>query len=148
VIPVRSIRLTVRVDFGSDRALGPGKIRLLEEIDRTGSISEAGRSLKMSYRRAWLLVDDMNSCFHEPVVATKPGGAHGGGAELTTFGRELIEKYRSIEDQATAAAGPLLRRLEASLRQRIRQHHRPLKTSIRSATASAKPAAGSSLLGL
>ena len=103
---MRGIRLTVRVDFGSDRALGPGKIRLLEEIDRTGSISEAGRSLKMSYRRAWLLVDDMNSCFHEPVVATKPGGVHGGGAELTTFGRELIEKYRSIEDQATAAAGP------------------------------------------
>jgi len=132
---VRNIRLTVRVDFGSDRALGPGKIRLLEEIDRTGSISEAGRSLKMSYRRAWLLVDDMNSCFHEPVVTAKPGGAHGGGAELTTFGRELIEKYRSIEDQATAAAGPLLRRLEASLRQRKRQRHRPLKTSIRAATA-------------
>jgi molybdate transport system regulatory protein len=132
---VRSIRLTVRVDFGSDRALGPGKIRLLEEIGRTGSISEAGRSLKMSYRRAWLLVDDLNSCFHEPVVATKPGGVHGGGAELTTFGRELIEKYRSIEDQATAAAEPLLRRLEASLRQRKRQRHRPLKTSIRSATA-------------
>ena len=132
---MRSIRLTVRVDFGTDRALGPGKIRLLEKIDRTGSISEAGRSLKMSYRRAWLLVDDMNSCFHEPVVATKPGGAHGGGAELTTFGRELIEKYRSIEAQATAAAEPLLRRLETSLRQRKRQHHRPLKTSIRSATA-------------
>jgi len=125
----------VRVDFGSDRALGPGKIRLLEEIDRTGSISEAGRSLKMSYRRAWLLVDDMNSCFHEPVVLTKPGGAHGGGAQLTTFGRALIEKYRSIEDQATTAAGPLLRRLETSLRQRNRQHRRPLKTSIRAATA-------------
>ena len=132
---MRSIRLTVRVDFGSDRALGPGKIRLLEQIDRTGSISEAGRSLKMSYRRAWLLVDDMNCRFHAPVVATKPGGAHGGGAELTPFGRELIEKYRLIETQATAAAGPLLRRLEASLRQRSRRGRRPLKTSIRAATA-------------
>ena len=72
------IRLTVRVDFGSDRVLGPGKIRLLEEIGRSGSISQAGRSLKMSYRRAWLLVDDMNRCFGSPVVTTQPGGAHGG----------------------------------------------------------------------
>ena len=130
-----SIRLTVRVDFGPDRALGPGKIRLLEAIDRTGSISEAGRSLKMSYRRAWLLVDDMNGCFRAPVVATKPGGVHGGGAELTELGKELIEKYRLIETQATAAAEPQLRRLEASLRQRSRRGQRPLKTSIRGATA-------------
>jgi molybdate transport system regulatory protein len=130
-----NIRLTVRIDFGSDRALGPGKIRLLEAIGRTGSISEAGRSLKMSYRRAWLLVDDMNRCFRAPVVATKPGGAHGGGAELTVLGRELIEKYRSIEARATAAAEPQLRRLEASLRQPGRRRQRPLKTSIRVATA-------------
>ena len=124
----------MRVDFGSGRALGPGKIRLLEAIDRTGSISEAGRSLKMSYRRAWLLVDDMNGCFRAPVVATKPGGAHGGGAELTALGHELIRKYRSIETEATAAAGPHLRRLEASLRQRGRPGQKPLKTSIRAAT--------------
>jgi molybdate transport system regulatory protein len=130
-----TIRLTVRVDFGSGRALGPGKIRLLEAIDRTGSISEAGRSLKMSYRRAWLLVDDMNGCFRDPVVATKPGGAHGGGAELTPLGQELIKKYRLIEAEATAAAGPHLRRLEASLRQRGRPGQRPLKTSIRVAMA-------------
>jgi molybdate transport system regulatory protein len=129
-----NIRLTVRVDFGSGRALGPGKIRLLEAIDRSGSISEAGRSLKMSYRRAWPLVDDMNSCFRGPVVATKPGGAHGGGAELTALGQELIKKYRSIEAEATSAAGPHLRRLEASLRQRGRPGQKPLKTSIRAAT--------------
>ena len=124
----------MRVDFGSGRALGPGKIRLLEAIDRTGSISEAGRSLKMSYRRAWLLVDDMNGCFRASVVATKPGGAHGGGAELTALGHELIRKYRSIETEATAAAEPHLRRLEASLRQRGRPGQKPLKTSIRAAT--------------
>ena len=58
-----NVRLTVRVDFGADRALGPGKIRLLEAIGKTGSISRAGRALGMSYRRAWLLVDDMNRCF-------------------------------------------------------------------------------------
>jgi len=84
-------RLTVRVDFGSDRALGPGKIRLLEAVRNCGSISQAGRSLDMSYRRAWLLIDDMNRCFREPVVEAQPGGLQGGGAALTAFGEQLIE---------------------------------------------------------
>ena len=109
-------RLTVRVDFGSDRALGPGKICLLEAVKNSGSISQAGRSLDMSYRRAWLLIDDMNRCFREPVVAAQPGGAQGGGAALTAFGEELIQKYRAIETQATAAAKAQLRDLETSLR--------------------------------
>jgi molybdate transport system regulatory protein len=130
-----AVRLTVRVDFGSDRALGPGKIRLLEAIRNTGSISQAGRSLDMSYRRAWLLVDDMNRCFREPVVTTQPGGAHGGGAALTPFGLELIEKYRSIESQATAATKLQLSALEIALRNRARRTQKRLKTSIRVATA-------------
>jgi molybdate transport system regulatory protein len=129
------VRLTVRVDFGSDRALGPGKIRLLEAIGQTGSISQAGRSLAMSYRRAWLLVDDMNHCFREPVVTTQPGGAQGGGAALTPFGLELIEKYRSIEAQAMAAAKSQLHALEVSLRNRVRRAQKQLKTSIKAATA-------------
>jgi molybdate transport system regulatory protein len=130
-----AVRLTVRVDFGADRALGPGKIRLLEAIGKTGSISQAGRSLDMSYRRAWLLVDDMNRCFREPVVSTKPGGAQGGGAELTPFGLELIEKYRAIEAQATTAAKLQLHDLEVSLNNRARSPQKRLKTSIRAATA-------------
>ena len=109
-------RLTVRVDFGSDRALGPGKIRLLEAVRNFGSISQAGRSLDMSYRRAWLLIDDMNRCFRQPVVAAQPGGAQGGGAALTAFGEEIIAKYRAIETQAMAAAKQQLRDLETSLR--------------------------------
>jgi len=129
------VRLTVRVDFGADRALGPGKVRLLEAIAKTGSISQAGRALDMSYRRAWLLVDDMNRCFREPVVATKPGGAQGGGAALTPFGAELIEKYRSIEAEAMAATRTQLHALEVALRNRARRGEKPLKTSIRAATA-------------
>ena len=120
-----NVRLTVRVDFGADRALGPGKIRLLEAIGKTGSISRAGRALGMSYRRAWLLIDDMNRSFRAPVVATQPGGAQGGGAALTPFGLELIENYRAIEAQATAAAKPHLQALKNSLR---RQRVRPQKT--------------------
>jgi molybdate transport system regulatory protein len=132
---VAAIRLTVRVDFGSDRALGPGKVRLLEAIDSTGSISQAGRSLDMSYRRAWLLVDDMNRCFREPVVTTQPGGAQGGGAALTAFGRNLIEHYRAIEVHAMEAARPQLRALETSLRDRARKTGKLRKTTIRSSTA-------------
>ena len=130
-----AVRLTVRVDFGADRALGPGKIRLLEAIRDAGSISQAGRALDMSYRRAWLLVDDMNRCFREPVVTTQPGGAQGGGAALTPFGQELIEQYRSIESQATAATQLQLHALEISLRNRARRPQKRFKTSIRAATA-------------
>ncbi len=125
------VRLTVRIDFGPDRALGPGKVRLLEAIHKTGSISQAGRSLGMSYRRAWLLVDDLNRCFRQPVVTTQPGGARGGGAALTRFGRELIKKYRSIESRATAAAEKQLRDLKISLRNRRIRVRKRLKTSIR-----------------
>jgi molybdate transport system regulatory protein len=77
----------------------------------------------------------MNRCFREPVVTTQPGGAQGGGAALTAFGEELIEKYRSIEKQAMAAAKPQLHALETSLRDRARRAPKPRKTSIRSAAA-------------
>ena len=112
---MNDIRLTVRIDFGSERALGPGKIRLLEAVGRTGSISQAGRSLDMSYRRAWLLVDDMNRCFREPVVTTQLGGKRGGGAALTRFGDSLVAHYRGIEREAHAATAKRLRQLEAAL---------------------------------
>jgi molybdate transport system regulatory protein len=128
------VRLTVRVDFGADRALGPGKIRLLEAIDKSGSISQAGRSLGMSYRRAWLLVEDLNRCFRDGVVTKKPGGVQGGGAALTPFGRALIKKYRSIETQATVAAKRQLRDLQTAVRGSRRAQKR-LRRSIRPAKA-------------
>jgi molybdate transport system regulatory protein len=129
------VRLTLRVDFGTDRAIGPGKVLLLEAIRDTGSISQAGRSLGMSYRRAWLLVDDMNRCFREPVVTAQPGGAQGGGAALTAFGETVVQKYRKIETQATAAAKPQLHDLETSLRAIKRGATKSRKTSIRASTA-------------
>lgn len=109
-------RLTLRVDFGSGRALGPGKVRLLEAIDRTGSISQAGRALGMSYRRAWLLVDDMNNCFHDAVISAQPGGVHGGGATLTPFGQKLVQRYRAIESDAMDATRKHLSDLETALK--------------------------------
>jgi molybdate transport system regulatory protein len=95
--------LTLRVALGSGRALGPGKIRLLEAIEETGSISQAGRKLGMSYRRAWLLVNDMNNCFRDVVIEARPGGAHGGGTTLTAFGQKLVERYRAVEAEALIA---------------------------------------------
>ena len=111
-----SARLTLRIDLGEDRAVGPGKIRLLEAIRDTGSISRAGIALGMSYRRAWLLVDDMNKCFSEPVIAAQVGGSHGGGAALTPFGNRLIDQYRAIETEAHSATASRLRELEAACR--------------------------------
>src|SRR5579862_1917716 len=128
------VRLTLRVDFGTDRAIGPGKVLLLEAIRDTGSISQAGRSLGMSYRRAWLLVDDLNGSFRAAVVTTQPGGARGGGAELTRFGRDLIKKYRAIETQAATAAKRQMRDLEIALRTRARPAQKRLKTSIQATT--------------
>jgi molybdate transport system regulatory protein len=129
---VSGTRLTLRVDFGLGRSIGPGKIRLLEAIDRTGSISQAGRSLGMSYRRAWLLIDDMNQCFREAVVTARPGGSQGGGAVLTAFGAGLIRDYRAIETAAEVAAQKRLRRLEAALRKsNAGKSAAPKKTSIR-----------------
>ena len=85
-------RLTLRIDLGPDQAIGPGKIRLLEAIERAGSISKAGRALGMSYRRAWLLVEELNKMFAEPLVTARPGGPKGGGAALTSAGVEIEAK--------------------------------------------------------
>jgi molybdate transport system regulatory protein len=97
-------RLTLRVDLDGRHSVGPGKIQLLEAIAQTGSISSAGRSLGMSYRRAWMLIDDLNSSFREKLVTTTLGGKEGGGAVLTSFGTEVLKRYRAIEASATKAA--------------------------------------------
>jgi molybdate transport system regulatory protein len=129
-------RLTLRVDLGSGRALGPGKIRLLEAIEKTGSISQAGRKLGMSYRRAWLLVDDMNNCFRDAVIEAQPGGAHGGGATLTPFGQMLVERYRAIEAEAMAATRRHLHDIEAALKgAKRRRAPTSLKRPIRASAA-------------
>ena len=109
-------KVTLRIDLSGGRALGPGKIGLLEAIAKTGSISQAGRKFGMSYRRAWLLIDDMNNCFCEPVTEAQPGGAHGRGATLTAFGRRLVEYYRAIEADALVATRKHLSDIEMALK--------------------------------
>ncbi|MDP4908800.1 MAG: LysR family transcriptional regulator [Burkholderiaceae bacterium] len=106
----------LRVKYGDQVAIGPGKIAILEAIAETGSISAAGRKIGMSYRRAWLLVDQMNQYFTEPVVVAATGGAQGGGTALTPMGLEVIALYRSIEQQAQAQSATLLERLKGKVR--------------------------------
>ena len=90
------VTASLRLKHGRTGLLGPGKGRLLDEIDRAGSISAAARGMGMSYKRAWDLVSDLNHLFREPVVATSFGGAKGGGASLTPFGREVVAHYRHM----------------------------------------------------
>jgi molybdate transport system regulatory protein len=113
---VRQAALTIRVDFGAFGYLGPGKIALMELIAKHGSISAAGKEMGMSYRRAWLLVDEINQIFREPLVAKQTGGSGGGGARLTKLGRDVVSRYRAIESAAATAAAGDLRALKASLR--------------------------------
>ncbi|HKE43237.1 MAG TPA: hypothetical protein VKB41_01745 [Steroidobacteraceae bacterium] len=84
-----------RIDFAPGCSIGPGKIDLLEHIARTGSIRQAARALRMSYRRAWLLVDNINQSFLERATTASVGGAGGGGVELTSFGSGLVRRYRN-----------------------------------------------------
>ena len=107
-------RLTIRIDLSDHGAIGPGKIRLLELVGESGSISAAGRAMKMSYRRAWMLVAGVNRCFRTPVVETQLGGARGGGAALTDLGHDLIARYRAIERAATKASAVDLAALDAA----------------------------------
>jgi molybdate transport system regulatory protein len=108
-------RLTVRLDFDAERRLGAGKIALLEAIEKTGSISAAGRAHAMSYRRAWLLVDELNQLFAAPLVAAHHGGAKGGGAALTAEGRRIVALYRDAEAKMRAAAEAEIDAIEQGL---------------------------------
>jgi molybdate transport system regulatory protein len=113
-------RLTIRIDLSDRGAIGPGKIRLLELVGESGSISAAGRAMKMSYRRAWTLIDELNRCFRGPVVTTQLGGTRGGGAILTALGHDVIARYRGIERAAAMAGAAELAALDAAQARRSR----------------------------
>ncbi|MEZ0231649.1 MAG: winged helix-turn-helix domain-containing protein [Methylophilaceae bacterium] len=108
-------KLKIRISHGSFTAIGPGKADLLEAINDCGSISAAAKKMNMSYRRAWELVDAMNRCFQEPLVATSLGGAHGGGAQVTTFGFHILKCYRDLISKTLVAAEFELNEINARL---------------------------------
>jgi molybdate transport system regulatory protein len=104
-------RLTIRIDLDRKAAFGPGKARLLEELDEIGSIRGAAAAMDMSYRRAWLLVQDIEATTGAPVIVAKTGGVGGGGVALTDLGHNLLSQYRAIERKAASSVGTELRTL-------------------------------------
>jgi molybdate transport system regulatory protein len=109
-------RPRLRILLGQAITMGPGKADLIEAIERTGSISAAARDMQMSYRRAWQLVDSMNQAFIQPVIDTATGGAGGGGAHVTDFGRDVLRRYRAMETTAATAIAAQLRDFTARLK--------------------------------
>lgn len=109
-------RLQLRLFFAEDAMVGPGKAELLERIRDTGSISAAGRDMKMSYKRAWMLVEEMNAAFREPLVESSRGGPGGGGARVTDAGLAMLRLYRGIEETAARAGAEDILALKAMLR--------------------------------
>jgi molybdate transport system regulatory protein len=118
-------RLSIRIDLASGDRIGPGKIALLEAIRSTGSISAAARSLGMSYRRAWLLVEEVNDALRQPAVMAETGGRRGGGAVVTAVGERVVDLYRSIESHARSAAGGEFRAIAKLVRQQKKRPSPP-----------------------
>jgi len=113
--PRPELRLRMRVTVGEAIAVGPGKVALLEAVDEHRSISAAAKALGMSYRRAWLLMDELNRSLKSPAVTTATGGANGGGSELTEVGRRLIQ----LSLQSLNLGHIVLRIIEAVILHRV-----------------------------
>jgi molybdate transport system regulatory protein len=114
--PTTDPSLRIRIVFGTEAMLGPGKADLLERIRDSGSIAAAGRSMGMSYKRAWLLVEELNAAFREPLVASSRGGPQGGGAQLTAAGAEVLAQYRKLEEILAEAGAARIGVLRGMLR--------------------------------
>ncbi|MDB5776212.1 MAG: LysR family transcriptional regulator [Herbaspirillum sp.] len=99
-------------------AFGPGKAELLQAIAHSGSISGGAREMEMSYRRAWLLVEQMNRCFHGPLVLTSTGGSKGGGAQVTDLAQDILQRYRAMQLKADAAIQDDMQYLQGLMRNR------------------------------
>jgi molybdate transport system regulatory protein len=111
-----SIRPRLRVMVGNEIALGPGRVELLELIEKTGSLRAAALQMGVSYMRAWNLVRYTNKYFCQPLVEATRGGRVGGGARLTDAGREIITGYRQMETKSQRAIEQMWAKLKKSLK--------------------------------
>ncbi|MBN9696470.1 MAG: TOBE domain-containing protein [Zoogloea sp.] len=112
-------KLTVDTEFGT--FLGDTRIRLLEAISRYGSISQAAKAVPLSYKAAWDAVDAMNNLAEAPLVERAVGGKHGGGTQLTEYGRRVIAMYRAVEQEYQQAIDRLAVRLGDGGETNVRQ---------------------------
>ncbi len=90
------------LESGGKRFFGPGPVELLERIAETGSISEAAKTMKMSYKKAWELVNALNERAGSPLVIPRTGGEHGGGSTITDDARQLIDYHRQLRKRFAA----------------------------------------------
>lgn len=114
--PARPPRFRIRIILNDQAMLGPGKAQLLEAIRNTGSIAAAGRTMGMSYKRAWMLVEELNRVFRDPLVDSTRGGAKGGGAQLTAAGEAVLSHYRKLEEIMAEAGAARMTTLHSMLR--------------------------------
>ncbi len=128
--------LSIRVDFDDDHAFGPGKARLLELVEKEGSIRSAAAAMDMSYRRAWMLLQSIEKTFGKPAISAATGGTKGGGASLTRLGRALVALYRAVERNAARAAArdiSAMKKLKSPARKT-----KPVKKPVRRSARTAK----------
>lgn len=95
----KEIRLRCWITIGGEKFFGPGRVELLERIQSEGSLSKAARQMGMSYKKAWDMVNDLNSRGSEPFVRLKKGGEKGGGAELTEHAQNLIFRFEKLSEK-------------------------------------------------
>jgi molybdate transport system regulatory protein len=110
------VHFRMRIRKGDTIVLGPGKVELLEAVRQHGSISAAARSLDMSYRRAWLLIDELNRSLTSPATVSEQGGHSGGGCTLTPVGENIIRLYRNVETHAHQACAKQISELTKLVR--------------------------------
>ena len=110
------VRFRMRILSAEAVALGPGKVELLEAVREFGSISAAARSLDMSYRRAWLLIDELNRSLKSPATHSEQGGQSGGGCSLTAVGETIIRLYRDVEVEAQRSCAKQIAELTRLIR--------------------------------
>lgn len=113
--PITHLRLRIRLNTAHGVIMGPGRAELLTLIDQTGSIAAAGRQMKMSYRRAWSLVESLNKSFTSPLVTTSKGGTKRGGAHLTALGKTLLGAYQELDTKMQKDSAPVLKLFESVL---------------------------------
>ena len=114
-MPDAAVFLSLRIDLAAGGRIGPGKIALLESVAMHGSISAAARTLGMSYKRGWDLIEEMGHIMGAPMVAAQAGGKQGGGAKLTAAGQRAVDRFRAVENAAAGAAAPFLAELKAEI---------------------------------
>ena len=131
------VRLFVRIDFEPiGCAFGPGKAQLLERLSEHGSLRRAAASMGMSYRKAWLLMEEIQTMFDRAAVTAEHGGIGGGGTQLTELGATLLKTYRRIEAGVNEASQIDLQDLAAMVQ--VNAAPRPIAKRARSTRARSK----------